>query len=150
RPKVSYQFADILVDTEAFAVQKHGHVLPLEPKSIRLLLFLIQNRSRAVSKEELLRSVWEDVTVSENSLARLVAQLRKGLGDDAKVARYIETIPTIGYRFVAEVVELPPKVPSVSAAPVVVAPPSTALSSRWLAAAVLAFAVLALLVGMDL
>jgi DNA-binding winged helix-turn-helix (wHTH) protein len=50
-----------------------------------------------VGKEELLRNIWQDVTVSENSLARVVAQLRKGLGDDAKVARYIEIVPTVGY-----------------------------------------------------
>ncbi|MGP8244425.1 MAG: winged helix-turn-helix domain-containing protein [Bryobacteraceae bacterium] len=72
----------------------------------------MQNRSRAIGKEELLSNVWEDVAVTDNALARVVAQLRKALGDDAKIARYIETVPTIGYRFVAEVVELPPSVPS--------------------------------------
>ena len=84
---VSYQFADIVVDPDAFTVEKSGQVLNFEPKSIRLLLYLVQNRSRTVSKEELLRTVWEDVAVSDNSLARLIAQLRKGLGDDAKGQR---------------------------------------------------------------
>src|SRR5262245_458114 len=133
-PMVSYRFADILVDPEVFKVEKSGQALPLEPKSIRLLLYLIQTRSRVVSTEELLRSLWEDVTVSDNSLARLIAQLRKGLGDDAKVAHYIETVPTIGYRFIAEVVELPQNVPPAREFPVVPVE-SSEHRSRWLALA---------------
>lgn len=106
RPAVVYQFDDVILNPETFSVEKSGRVLALEPKSIKLLLFLIQNRSRAIGKDELLSNVWEDVAVTDNALARVVAQLRKALGDDAKIARYIETVPTIGYRFVAEVVEL--------------------------------------------
>src|SRR6185369_2158659 len=102
----SYRFGDIVVDPGAFCVERSGSVLSLEPKSIRLLLYLIENRARAISKDELLRQVWEDVAVTDNALTRLVAQLRKALGDDVKVARYIETIPTIGYRFIAEVAEI--------------------------------------------
>jgi DNA-binding winged helix-turn-helix (wHTH) protein len=161
--KVSYQFADIVVDPDAFTVEKSGQVLSLEPKSIRLLLYLIQNRSRAVAKEELLRSVWEEVTVSDNSLARLVAQLRKGLGDDAKVARYIETVPTIGYRFIADVVEKPCGMPPGISGLGAVAVPTPALEegrqpalqstgsrSRVLSAAVVLLALLGVLVGFDL
>jgi len=132
-PAVCYRFDDVIVDPEAFSVEKSGRVLSLEPKSIRLLLYLIQNRSRAVGKEELLRGVWEDVAVTDNALARVVAQLRKGLGDDAKVARYIETVPTIGYRFIAEVVEFTPAARQ-ETAPAVVPRPAPP-SSRWQLAA---------------
>ena len=59
RPAVSYQFDDVILNPEAFSVEKSGRALALEPKSIRLLLYLIQNRSRAIGKEELLRTVWE-------------------------------------------------------------------------------------------
>jgi len=121
-----YRFDDVIVQPDAFRVEKSGRVLALEPKSIRLLLYLIEHRSRAVSKEELLREIWEDVAVTDNALTRVVAQLRKALGDDAKVARYVETIPTLGYRFVAEVTVvakghenggLEPKLPTVAGAP---------------------------------
>ena len=98
-----YRFDDVIVQPEAFRVEKCGRVLTLEPKSIRVLLYLIEHRSRAVSKDELLHEFWGDVAVTDNALTRVVAQLRRELGDDAKVARYIETIPTLGYRFVAEV-----------------------------------------------
>ena len=121
-----YRFDDVIVQPDAFRVEKSGRVLALEPKSIRLLLYLIEHHSRAVSKEELLREIWEDVAVTDNALTRVVAQLRKALGDDAKVARYVETIPTLGYRFVAEVTVvakghenggLEPKLPTVAGAP---------------------------------
>ena len=137
RPAVAYRFDDVILNPETFSVEKSGRVLALEPKSIRLLLYLIRNRSRAVGKDELLSNVWEDVAVTDNALARVVAQLRKALGDDAKIARYIETVPTIGYRFVAAVVEL--------AAP---GPPGTPehapRNPRWPLATAIAVALLAI------
>jgi eukaryotic-like serine/threonine-protein kinase len=99
----AFRFDDIVVRPDVFSVEKSGRVVSLEPKSIRLLIYLIENRPRAITKEELLGKVWEDVTVTDNALTRVVAQLRKAIGDDAKVARYIETVPTLGYRFIAEV-----------------------------------------------
>ena len=122
RPAVVYRFDDVILNPETFCLEKSGRVLALEPKSIRLLLYLIQNRSRAIGKEELLSNVWEAAAVSDNALARVVAQLRKALGDDAKIARYIETVPTIGYRFVAAVIEL--------AAPAAPPPPPIRLARR--------------------
>jgi len=117
-----YEFDDVVVQPGAFRVEKSGRPLSLEPKSIRLLLYLIEHRSQAVTKEELLREIWEDVAVTDNALTRVVAQLRRALGDDAKVARYIETIPTLGYRFVAEVIAVAEihktSAPAVGGAPV--------------------------------
>jgi DNA-binding winged helix-turn-helix (wHTH) protein len=146
RPAVSYRFDDFILNPEAFSVEKSGLPLALEPKSIRLLLYLIQNRSRAIGKEELLSNIWEDVAVSDNALARVIAQLRKALGDDAKIARYIETVPTIGYRFVAEVVELPAGVPNPAALETPAAAPSRApRNSPWPLAGALTLAILAIL-----
>lgn len=83
--------------------------------------------------------------MSDNALARVIAQLRKALGDGAKVARYIETVPTIGYRFVAEVVELPAGVPHPAALETPAAAPSlTPRNSPWPVAGALALAVLAI------
>ncbi len=139
RPGVSYQFEDVILNPEAFTVEKSGRALALEPKSIRLLLYLIQNRTRAIGKDELIGKIWEDVAVTDNALARVVAQLRKALGDDVKVARYIETVPTIGYRFIAEVTEIA----APAAAPI---PPAAARPAqhraRWPMAAALAVALI--------
>src|SRR5512141_1912108 len=98
-----YKFDDVTVQPGAFSVEKSGQPLALEPKSIRLLIYLIEHRSRAIGKEELLREVWRGAAVTDNALTHVVAQLRKALGDDARVARYIETVPTLGYRFIPDV-----------------------------------------------
>jgi DNA-binding winged helix-turn-helix (wHTH) protein len=98
-----YEFDDIRVEPEAFRVLKAGHPIALEPKAFDLLGFLIQHRGRLVEKQELLDAVWKDTTVSENAMTRVVAQLRKALGDPAAEPRYIETVPTRGYRFIAPV-----------------------------------------------
>jgi DNA-binding winged helix-turn-helix (wHTH) protein len=98
-----YRFADVTVQPDAFHVEKSGQSLALEPKSIRLLVYLIEHRSRAIGKAELIHEIWADAAVTDNALTRVVAQLRKALGDNARVARYIETIPTLGYRFISEV-----------------------------------------------
>jgi Tol biopolymer transport system component/DNA-binding winged helix-turn-helix (wHTH) protein len=78
-------------------------VRPLEPKSFRLVQFLIENRHRVVPKDEVLSVVWQGIAVTDNALTRAIAQVRKALDDDPKQPRYIETVPTVGYRFAAEV-----------------------------------------------
>lgn len=98
-----YQFDGVEVNPAAFVVTRGGKNLALEPKGFRVLLYLIENRKRAVGKEELIEAVWEGTAVTDNALTRIVAQLRRELGDDAHQPRYIQTLPTVGYRFVAEV-----------------------------------------------
>src|SRR5438105_4756005 len=97
-----YQFDNVEVRPAAFAVLRDGQALSLEPKAVRVLLYLIEHRDRAVTKEELIEAVWADIAVTDNALTRIVAQLRRELGDDARQARYIQTLPTLGYRFIAD------------------------------------------------
>lgn len=97
----SIQFDDIRVEPRNFKVFKAGAALALEPKTFLLLTYLIENRDRLVDKQELLDAIWKDVAVTENSLTREVGKLRRVLGDDPKTPRYIETIHTRGYRFIA-------------------------------------------------
>src|SRR5580704_9784173 len=73
---------------------------------MRLLLYLIENRNRLVRKQELLDKVWQDAMVTENALTRVIGLLRKALNDDSHVPRFIETVPTAGYRFIAKVTVL--------------------------------------------
>lgn len=98
-----FVFGDIRVDARTFKLWKAGAVVPVEPKAFRVLLFLLHNRGRLVEKEELLDSVWKETSVTENALTREIAKLRKLLGDEPKQARYIQTVHTRGYRFVADV-----------------------------------------------
>lgn len=97
---VCFQFDTIEVWPAAFAVNRDGERLNLEPKAIRVLLHLIHHRDRVVTKDELVETVWEGAAVTDNAITRVVAQLRRELGDDPRAAKYIETAPTLGYRFV--------------------------------------------------
>jgi Tol biopolymer transport system component/DNA-binding winged helix-turn-helix (wHTH) protein len=101
-----FRFADIEVREREFSIIKEGQVVPVEPKAFRVLLFLLHNPLKLITKDELLDAVWGETAVSENSLARSVALLRRLLGDDTHQPRYIETVATVGYRFVCPVEEL--------------------------------------------
>lgn len=98
-----WRFGNVVVDTALHRVLVGGVPQELEPKSFRLLQFLIEHRERVVTKQEIFAAVWTGTVVSDNALTRAIAQIRKGLGDDRKQPRYIETVPTVGYRFIAEV-----------------------------------------------
>jgi Tol biopolymer transport system component/DNA-binding winged helix-turn-helix (wHTH) protein len=98
-----YQFDTVEVQPLAFGVLRDGKAADLEPKAIRVLLYLIEHRDRAVTKEELVETIWEGTAVTDNALTRIVAQIRRELGDDARQPRYIQTLPTMGYRFIADV-----------------------------------------------
>jgi Tol biopolymer transport system component/DNA-binding winged helix-turn-helix (wHTH) protein len=100
-----FSFDRFTVDVDRLEVRRDELVLALEPKAFRVLLYLIQHRERAVSKEELMAHVWAGSFVTDNALTRVVAQIRKQLGDNAREPRYIETLATTGYRFVAPVWE---------------------------------------------
>jgi DNA-binding winged helix-turn-helix (wHTH) protein len=98
-----FKFADVEVREREFSLVKGGEVFPVEPKAFRVLLMLLHNPQKLITKEELLNAVWGDAAVTENSLARSIALLRRLLGDDIRNQRYIETVATVGYRFVSKV-----------------------------------------------
>jgi Tol biopolymer transport system component/DNA-binding winged helix-turn-helix (wHTH) protein len=102
-PNCIFRFADVEVDERNFSVTKAGEVLSVEPKVFKVLQFLLHHADRVVTKDELLDAVWNDCSVSESSLTRSVATLRRLLGDDIREPRYIATVPTVGYRFLCDV-----------------------------------------------
>ncbi len=101
-----YQFDNFVVDEENFCLTQNGSRIALEPKSLRVLIQLIRAPGKLVSKNALLEEVWSGTFVEETTLTRAVALLRKQLGDDPRKPRFIETVPTMGYRFIALVREL--------------------------------------------
>lgn len=83
----------------------------LEPRMMRVLVYLAQRPGEVVRREELLDTVWAGAVVTENSLTNSISALRKLLGDDPRHPRIIETIRGVGYRLVAPVVRLPAPLP---------------------------------------
>jgi len=94
----------IVVDLGAHAVRRDGIDIHLAPKAFELLLILVSNRPNAVSHEQLHAALWPGVHVAETSLAALVTQLRKALGDTSDDGRVIRTLHRVGYALVGEVV----------------------------------------------
>src|SRR5437868_13605595 len=105
RNSSAFLFDDVRVEPATFRAFKAGQVISLEPKTLRLLLFLIENRGRLIEKEEILDAIWPETHVTENALTREIGKLRKILGDDPKAPKYIQTVHTRGYRFIAELAE---------------------------------------------
>ena len=94
-----------------------GRMVKLEPRAMRLLLYLAANRNRVVALSEMLDEIWPNVVVTSQSVYSTIAQLRQILGDSAESPIYIATVPRRGYRLIAEVAE-------VAECPAVAAPPA--------------------------
>ena len=98
-----FRFGDVEVQEKELRLTRNGEPLAVEPKAFRLLVYLVRHAGRLIPKEELLSAVWGDTAVTENSLTRAIALLRRLLEDDARNPRFIETVTTAGYRFVCPV-----------------------------------------------
>lgn len=92
------------IDPSINKVTRHNDGLEtrIQPKSMSLLIFLMENAGETITKEKIFETIWPDSIVTDSSLSRVITELRKVLGDDAKNPRYIKTIPKKGYRFIAE------------------------------------------------
>lgn len=100
-----YRFDGFVVDPEAWRLSRAGQEIHLDPKVLKLLIYLINNNDRLVTRQELMDTVWGDTVISESALTKAVARLRKALGDDSATHRYLETVRSQGYRFIAMVEE---------------------------------------------
>ena len=98
-----FRFADIEVRESEFALTRDGETVKVEPTAFRVLLYLLRNPGRLVTKDEIMAAVWHDTAVSDNSLTRSIATLRRLLDDSSREPRYIATIQTLGYRFLVPV-----------------------------------------------
>ncbi len=99
------KFGSVVVDRTDFTVIRGDQQQRLAPLAFDVLLYLIQHHERVVSKEELFEEIWKERFVSDNALARTIADIRHALGDRSDAPRYIATVPKRGYRFIAELVE---------------------------------------------
>jgi DNA-binding winged helix-turn-helix (wHTH) protein/tetratricopeptide (TPR) repeat protein len=100
---VRYRFGEYMLDTQQYALWDQHAWTPLRPKIFAVLLYLIQQRDRVVSKAELLEHVWPEQWIGDGSLNACLMAVRKVLGDTGQTQRYIQTLRGHGYRFVARV-----------------------------------------------
>ncbi len=100
-----YRFEDFEVDLAAGSIRCDGQEQYLRQKSFQVLVYLLEHRNRVVTKAELIRAVWEDVAVTDDTIVQSVMEIRRALGESARQPRLIKTMAKSGYRFIGQVEE---------------------------------------------
>src|SRR5712692_10347171 len=100
-PPRAFRFGDYTLDLAGGSLRAGDRPIELRPKTFAVLAYLVQNAGRLVSKDEVMRAVWSDVVVSDESLTKCVSEVRAALGD--RDQRFVKTVPRRGYLFGAPV-----------------------------------------------
>ena len=95
------RFDRYVLDLDRGCLLLDGSEIVLRPKTFAVLLYLVENSGRLVSKDDLFAAVWPNLAVTDDTLVQSVGELRRALGDDGP--RLIKTIPRRGYRFLAPI-----------------------------------------------
>jgi formylglycine-generating enzyme required for sulfatase activity/DNA-binding winged helix-turn-helix (wHTH) protein len=109
---MSYRIDAYVIDPAGYEVRHKDVLVPVEPQVLELLVFLIENRQRTVTKDEIIERVWKGRIVSDATLSSRIKAARQVLGDDGTAQRFIRTVHGRGFRFVGEVVEVDRSAPS--------------------------------------
>jgi TolB-like protein/Tfp pilus assembly protein PilF len=105
--RVIYCFDRFFIDPGSFKILHNNREVSLRRKSFEILVYLLENRNRVVSKSELFKSIWQDTFVNETAASQCISEIRKVLCDESKAPKFVKTIARVGYQFVADVRELP-------------------------------------------
>lgn len=100
---ITYLFDDFRLDRSARELRRGGAPVTVPTRVFDCLLYLIENRERAVGRDELVAALWGRVDVSDAQLGQIVLRARRAIGDDGNDQHYIRTMPKFGYRWLADV-----------------------------------------------
>src|SRR5258708_27987254 len=100
-----YLFEDCSLDVERRELRRRMDLVPAEPQVLDLLQYLIRNRDHVVSKDELIKAVWNGRIISESALSSRITAVRHAVGDSGEQQRLIRTIARKGFRFVGDIQE---------------------------------------------
>jgi adenylate cyclase len=100
---VIFSFGDCELDTSLYGLRRQGKACKIEPKAFDLLLYLVKNRGRVVTKDEIYERIWKGRIVSEATLSSCINAARQAIGDSGKSQMYIRTYSRRGFRFIADV-----------------------------------------------
>ena len=101
-----FQFNQISIDTARFQLCLSNDPISVEPQVFDLLLYLIENRERVVTRSELLENLWKGKVVTDSTLGARLKDARKAVGDSGDKQEVIKTFHRRGYQFIAEVTEV--------------------------------------------
>lgn len=97
------RFGEVELDVDGCEVKRDAELQAIEPKAFNLLLYLIENRTRVVSKDEIYQVIWDGRIISEATLTSCINVARTAIGDSGKLQKFIRTFPRRGYRFIGDV-----------------------------------------------
>jgi len=104
----AYRFGRCIVDPRSRELRRDGRIVPMEHRAFDMLLYLIEHRDRAISKDELQQAIWPRMILTDSALTRCVMKVRRAVGDDPKRRAVIKTLHGHGYRFIASLESAPP------------------------------------------
>jgi DNA-binding winged helix-turn-helix (wHTH) protein/pimeloyl-ACP methyl ester carboxylesterase len=107
-----FEFGSFRLELREHRLMREGQPIPLTGKAFRTLHALVERHGELVSKQDLMSTVWPETVVEENNLDRNISAVRKVLGDQASGQPFIETVPRVGYRFIAPVTDVTPNAPA--------------------------------------
>src|SRR5262245_1870614 len=98
-----FRINECLIDTHAFEVRRNGRAIPVQPQVLDLLILLLENRDRLVSKDEIVERIWHGRAVSDAALDSRIKSARQAIGDSGASQELIRTVRGRGFRFVGKV-----------------------------------------------
>ena len=108
KPEGIYQFGKLRIDALARTLRREEEIVTLNRRAFDVLLYFVQNPGRVLTRDELLKNVWPDTYVDENSLAQSISALRRALEEKPGDNNYVVTLPGRGYQFVSQVQVIAP------------------------------------------
>src|SRR6267154_2143564 len=99
---MQFLFENHVLDIDRRELRRGAQFIALEPQVFDLLVYLVQNRNRVVTKDDLIEGVWDGRIVSDSTLTSRITAVRKAVGDSGHEQRLIRTVPRKGIRFVGD------------------------------------------------
>ena len=98
-----YRFDSFSLEVDTRRLLRDGEEIHLSPKALQLLLLLVENRNRAMSRADLQKALWPTTFVLDTNLASLIKEIRRALDDTAETPRFVRTVHRFGYWFIGEI-----------------------------------------------
>src|ERR1700676_574863 len=106
--KTVFRLGEIEIDPAQACIRRNGSEQYVRPRTFEVLTFLLQQRHRVVTKQELIEKIWNGTSISDDGLVQCIVEIRKALSDDPHEPRFVRTFPKQGYRFIGAVEEIKP------------------------------------------
>src|SRR6185437_4591404 len=103
-----YRVDNVEIDPARRCLRREGREETPRARVFDLLIYLIENRTRPVTRQELIDRIWDGAVISDSVLYKSILEARRALGDDGDEPRFVKTLPKVGYQFIGAVKAISP------------------------------------------